>query len=62
LNTWQNAQLCAAWLQSHPQDQIVLVTSGVHVRRSLLYFGHFGVRAMGVRFGWNVEARHSGSL
>jgi len=49
LNTWQNAQFSAAWLQAHPQDQIVLVTSGVHVRRSLLYFAHFGVRVQGVR-------------
>jgi uncharacterized SAM-binding protein YcdF (DUF218 family) len=49
LNTWQNAQFCAAWLHEHPQDQVVLVTSGIHVRRSVLYFSHFGVRARGVR-------------
>jgi uncharacterized SAM-binding protein YcdF (DUF218 family) len=49
LNTWQNARFCAAWLRAHPQDQVVLVTSGMHVRRSLLYFSHFGVPAQGVR-------------
>ena len=49
VNTWQNAQFCAAWLQAHSQDQVVLVTSGVHVRRSLVYFAHFGIRAQGVR-------------
>jgi uncharacterized SAM-binding protein YcdF (DUF218 family) len=49
LNTWQNAQFCAAWLRTHPQDQVVLVTSGMHVRRSLLYFSRFGVAAQGVR-------------
>jgi len=46
LNTWQNAQFCAAWLTDHPQDQVILVTSGVHVRRSILYFAHFGIHAL----------------
>ena len=46
LNTWQNAQFCAAWLKDHPQDQVLLVTSGLHLRRSILYFAHFGVRAL----------------
>ncbi len=49
LNTWQNAQYCAAWLDEHPQDQVVLVTSGFHLRRGLLYFAHFGIRALPVR-------------
>ena len=49
LNTWQNAQFCAAWLQTHPQEQVVLVTSGVHLRRGMLYFSHFGIRALPVR-------------
>jgi len=49
LNTWQNAQFCAAWLSAHPQDQVVLVTSGLHLRRSSLYFTHFGIRALPVR-------------
>jgi uncharacterized SAM-binding protein YcdF (DUF218 family) len=49
LNTWQNAQYCAAWLDEHPQDEVVLVTSGFHLRRAVLYFAHFGVRAVPVR-------------
>jgi uncharacterized SAM-binding protein YcdF (DUF218 family) len=49
LNTWQNAQYCAAWLDEHPEDQVVLVTSGFHLRRGVLYFAHFGVRALPVR-------------
>ncbi|MFL6605455.1 MAG: YdcF family protein [Steroidobacteraceae bacterium] len=49
LNTWQNAQFCAAWLRDHPQDQVVLVTSGVHLRRSSLYFAHFGIHALPAR-------------
>ncbi len=49
LNTWQNARFCAAWLRQHPQDQLILVTSGPHLRRSLLYFRHFGLQPQGVR-------------
>jgi uncharacterized SAM-binding protein YcdF (DUF218 family) len=49
LNTWQNAQYCATWLDEHPQDQVVLVTSGFHLRRGLAYFAHFGIRALPVR-------------
>jgi uncharacterized SAM-binding protein YcdF (DUF218 family) len=49
LNTWQNAQFCAQWLESHPQDQVVLVSSGFHLRRSVLYFSHFGIHAQAVR-------------
>jgi uncharacterized SAM-binding protein YcdF (DUF218 family) len=49
LNTWQNAQFCAAWLNDHPQDQVILVTSALHLRRSMLYFSHFGISAVAVR-------------
>jgi uncharacterized SAM-binding protein YcdF (DUF218 family) len=49
LNTWQNAQFCAAWLNDHPQDQVILVTSGLHLRRSILYFSHFGIHALPAR-------------
>jgi uncharacterized SAM-binding protein YcdF (DUF218 family) len=49
LNTWQNAQYTAAVLSAHPVDQVFLVTSGIHLRRSLLYFGHFGIRGQPVR-------------
>lgn len=49
LNTWQNAQYSAALLKSHPADQLFLVTSGIHLRRSLLYFNRFGIRGQPVR-------------
>lgn len=48
-NTFQNAEYTAPLLQSHKVDQVLLVTSGVHLRRSLLYFAHFGVVARPVR-------------
>jgi uncharacterized SAM-binding protein YcdF (DUF218 family) len=49
LNTWQNAQYTAALLKSHPADQVFLVTSGIHLRRSVLYFNQFGIRGQPVR-------------
>ena len=49
LNTWQNAQYCAAWLDAHPQDQVILVTSGFHIRRAVVYFAYFGIRALPLR-------------
>jgi uncharacterized SAM-binding protein YcdF (DUF218 family) len=55
LNTFQNAGYTAPLLQSRKVDQVFLVTSGVHLRRSLLYFAHFGVVARPVR-GDHVSA------
>jgi uncharacterized SAM-binding protein YcdF (DUF218 family) len=49
LNTWQNAQYTAPLLSAHPADQVFLVSSGIHLRRSVLYFAHFGVAAQPVR-------------
>ncbi|MET0535510.1 MAG: YdcF family protein, partial [Steroidobacter sp.] len=49
MNTWQNAQFTAEILAGEKFDQVVLVTSGMHVRRSLLYFYHFGIYPMGIR-------------
>lgn len=49
MNTWQNAQFTAEILVGQQPDHVALVTSGLHVRRSLMYFAHFGVRANGVR-------------
>jgi uncharacterized SAM-binding protein YcdF (DUF218 family) len=48
-NTWQNAQFSAPFFEHRRFDQTFLVTSGVHLRRSLLYFSHFGIRAMPIR-------------
>jgi len=60
LNTWQNAQYCGAWLDAHPQDQVILVTSGFHLRRSVLYFSHFGIRTLPVHADY-VDA-HAGPV
>ena len=49
LNTWQNAQFCSALLRRYRADRVALVSSGIHLRRSLLYFAHFGVRPVAVR-------------
>ncbi|EJN03225.1 YdcF family protein [Herbaspirillum sp. YR522] len=49
MNTWQNAQFTAAVLRDRAHDQVLLVSSGVHLMRSLLYFEHAGVTALPVR-------------
>ena len=49
LNTWQNAQYTAALLRAHPSEQLFLVTSGFHLRRSELYFRRLGVMGQPVR-------------
>ncbi|MGE3387066.1 MAG: YdcF family protein [Bdellovibrionales bacterium] len=46
-NTFQNAQFSSEIIQNEKFDQIILVTSGTHLRRGLLYFSHFGVIAVG---------------
>ncbi len=46
-NTFQNAQFSSEILQTHAVDQTIVVTSGLHLPRALLYFSHFGVRALG---------------
>ena len=54
LNTFQNAQYTAALLRARPADQMLLVSSGLHLRRGLLYFGHFGLHPRPVR----ADRRH----
>ncbi len=49
MNTYQNAQFSRALLAQLHADRIVLVTSGFHMRRSLLYFAHFGIDVAGIR-------------
>ncbi|HEY9131243.1 MAG TPA: YdcF family protein [Dyella sp.] len=48
-STWQNAQFSRPLLESYRPGRIWLVTSGIHMRRSLLYFDHFGIRPQPVR-------------
>ncbi len=42
-NTWQNAELTVPLLQTGGFDQVVLVTQGIHMRRSLFSFARLGV-------------------
>jgi uncharacterized SAM-binding protein YcdF (DUF218 family) len=49
VNTWQNAQFSARLLESAAADRVLLVSSGFHLRRSMLYFTHFGINATPVR-------------
>ncbi|HKB90823.1 MAG TPA: YdcF family protein [Opitutaceae bacterium] len=42
-NTFQNAQFVKTLLASEPFDQVLLVTSALHMKRSLIYFDHFGL-------------------
>lgn len=49
MNTWQNAQFSGPLLQAYGADRVLLVSSGYHLRRGLLYFAHFGVHAEAVR-------------
>lgn len=43
-NTFQNAQFSSQILFAGNYDQTVLVTSGIHMKRALLYFEHFAVQ------------------
>jgi uncharacterized SAM-binding protein YcdF (DUF218 family) len=45
-NTWQNAQFSRPLLEAWAPRRVVLVSSGAHLRRSLLYFAHFGILAV----------------
>ena len=48
-NTWENAKFTRALLEREGADNIVLVTAALHMRRSLLYFTHFGIAATPIR-------------
>jgi len=49
MNTWQNVQFTSMILERYGADRVVLVSSGIHLKRSALYFAHFGVFATPVR-------------
>jgi uncharacterized SAM-binding protein YcdF (DUF218 family) len=54
MNTWQNAQFTATLLSRETFDRVFLVTSGFHLRRAVLYFSHFGIRAQPIRADYGV--------
>lgn len=43
-NTYRQAELTGVILGTQPYDHLFLVTSGLHMRRALRYFEHFGLR------------------
>lgn len=45
-NTYQNAEFSSAILKLNHFDNILLVTSGFHMKRALSYFSHFGIDAI----------------
>ncbi|WP_239309271.1 YdcF family protein [Rhodanobacter sp. FDAARGOS 1247] len=49
MNTWQNAQFSGPLLKAYGADRVLLVSSGFHLRRGMLYFNHFGIHATPVR-------------
>ncbi|MBU6248940.1 MAG: YdcF family protein [Xanthomonadaceae bacterium] len=49
LSTWQNARFSRPLLDAYHPQKVVLVTSGMHMRRALLYFAHFGIHPEPVR-------------
>ena len=49
MNTWQNAQFTSDLIKTKSYNSVVLVTSGLHLQRSELYFSHFGVNTIPVR-------------
>ncbi|WP_109125783.1 YdcF family protein [Dyella sp. C11] len=56
MSTWQNAQFSRPILAEYAPQHIVLVTSGIHLKRSLIYFAHFGIVPQPVAGDW-VNAR-----
>ncbi|WP_218814376.1 YdcF family protein [Rickettsiella endosymbiont of Dermanyssus gallinae] len=42
-NTFQNAKFISALLEQQPSEQILLISSGLTLRRALLYFSYFKV-------------------
>ena len=48
-NTWQNAQFSRPLLSRFDAPKVWLVSSAWHLRRSVLYFDHFGIAATPVR-------------
>ena len=49
VNTWENARFSRPIIDKLQPDKIYLVTSGVHMRRAMLYFGHFGIHPVPLR-------------
>jgi uncharacterized SAM-binding protein YcdF (DUF218 family) len=49
MDTWQNAEFARPLLQAIGAQRVWLVTSGVHLRRAMLCFEHFGIHPTPMR-------------
>ena len=58
VNTWKNAQFTSVLLNQQQAETIVLVSSGLHMKRSQLYFKHFGIKTFPIRADY-MDARIS---
>jgi uncharacterized SAM-binding protein YcdF (DUF218 family) len=43
LNTWQNAKFSQSLIND--SESVLIITNGLHAKRSQVYFGHFGIEA-----------------
>lgn len=57
-STWQNAQFSRPLLEAYRPQRVLLVSSGIHLRRSVLYFAHFGLHPQPIR-GDYLHALHA---
>lgn len=48
-NTWENARYTRPILEKLAPNRVYLITSGLHLGRSLLYFRHHGISATPIR-------------
>lgn len=55
--TWQHARFTSDVLRHFCADHVVLVSSGLQLRRSQLYLTHFGVEATQVRAGYQCAVK-----
>ena len=49
MNTYENAEFTSAILKSESFNNVFLVTSGLHMKRALIYFSYFGIDAIPAR-------------
>lgn len=58
VNTWKNAQFTSVLINQQQADTVVLVSSGLHMKRSQLYFSHFGINTLPIRADY-MDAKYS---
>lgn len=48
MNTYQNAEFTSRIIKARHFDHVFLITSGMHVKRALLFFSQFGISAIAI--------------